>query len=116
MGTDIHGFVEYRDERNEWRALFALACLPRHYPLWDKMAGARAGEAIFEKRGWPDDVDEFGLYLMENEPCDHSHSWLTADEIERCLKECIHDDPEMRAIIAAMRTFKEARLVFAFDN
>lgn len=65
--------------------------------------------------GYSKYVDE----LWVTHPDWHSHSWLTVDEYELCVKSdaCA---PEYVAILAALRSFElqglDARVVFWFDN
>jgi hypothetical protein len=48
----------------------------------------------------------------------HSHSWLSADELESAFRD--DTGPDYKATLAAMRSFEkdgyQARLVFWFDN
>lgn len=82
MGCDIHTHVEIRvNDRWEHWSLFNT---PRHYQLFERMAGVRglAHNAIVAPRGLPDDsttptklhYDYWGEYA-------HSVSWLGRSEL-----------------------------------
>jgi hypothetical protein len=58
MGCDIHGFIEARkDAAKQWRPIAELY-LPRHYALFERLAGVRgrAEAAVVPERGLPQDV------------------------------------------------------------
>jgi len=66
---------------------------------------------------------ESGSSKMDGEhwvthPDHHSHSWCDADELEKAVGNS--DEPEYKAVIAAMRSFEQqgriSRLVYWFDN
>lgn len=69
--------------------------------------------------------DGIAEYVGENQithPDWHHASWLTAEELENCLRarEAIQDygtpDPIWKATLAAMKELPDARFVFWFDN
>jgi hypothetical protein len=116
MGCDIHGFVEYKYPTGDWESI-AEVYIERHYALFGAMAGVRNEdiEQVAPRRGYPKDCDIFTNYEYQEWNGDaHSASWLTTEEMEK-VYELVPND-EVQAIIAMMKTFKEARIVFWFDN
>ena len=112
MGCDIHAFPEYRDG-DEWVS-FGEVDLWRNYHIFYALAGVRGpfdGIVPLEPRGLPDDAD----FRVRDEWSEDGHtpSWVTTDEFAACI---IPGNEDYAALLAAMRVFDEARLVFWFDN
>lgn len=90
MGTDIHGVFQRRDQSTgKWLDVPSEYEENRHYQLFAVLAGVRNGRGfagvitgtpvtpIAEPRGLPEDFE-----VVDGEDHgDHTHSWLTADEI-----------------------------------
>lgn len=92
MGCDIHGVFQKKTSEG-WEDVETEYEFNRHYYLFATLAGVRNGRGfagipthspvvpISEPRGVPDDMeiynDEYGGNFMG----DHSHSWLTGQEI-----------------------------------
>lgn len=96
MGTDIHGVFERR-HNGKWERIETEYSFGRHYFLFACLAGVRNGfgfagvpthspvRPIAEPRGLPEDLNYSEKDGYANEPDfwfgDHSHSWLTGEEI-----------------------------------
>lgn len=138
MGCDIHGVVQTRwKDGAAWRTR-AMIDRDRNYLLFSALAGVRGYDdsaPISEPRGLPNDfkpgkrMDEHVLELEGSTVNiwmgDHSHSWLTLDEIEQWPG---WDQNDLRARVgeqwwAWLRWIRlkygelaDVRLVFGFDN
>ena len=98
----------------------------------DEWVTREAAEKYVSTYGSQPDLDKDGKLYRVSHPDWHSHSWLTADELEQVLSryaagvqgiwpaEKAVAPPEWKAALAAMRSFEadgqEARVVFWFDN
>lgn len=130
MGCDIHAFAEIK-VKGKWLNYSALD-IDRNYLLFAKMAGVRDHlnevEHISEPKGMPEDASE--VVTMECNDWDtdgHSHSWLSAKEIET-LKEWLIDHnktspfkitlnlPYQIKYADERKNIEDVRLVFWFDN
>lgn len=98
MGTDIHFFVEQRNENGRWQAASSEGVdrVGRNYTLFGLLADVRNGrgfagcdigdrvEPLFANRGIPNDLspevlaehDSWGGYDI------HSHTWASLQELE----------------------------------
>lgn len=92
MGCDIHAVFQKRTPRG-WQDVSSAYEQNRHYFLFAWLADVRNGfgfagipthdpiAPIAKPRGLPSDFDEAAHNNEEQWMGDHSHSWLTADEI-----------------------------------
>lgn len=81
MGCDIHCFAEYKI-KGKWR--FAKEVdISRDYALFGRMASCGRSidtVPINPNKGIPDDADFMTKFYMDAF-ADHSHSWLTGNEV-----------------------------------
>lgn len=83
MGCDVHIHAEVKI-KGKWHHYDQPDC-HRDYALFERMAGVRGDvkEAIAPPRGLPDDATEMTRFCCDYEGGDgHSHSWLSAVEID----------------------------------
>ena len=123
------GSLGYRTSEDYW-----LNVAPEAHPEWDddeSWVSLDRATAWIESGTSVGDLDDAGRLRRVSGPDWHSHSWLTADELEQALnhyrvvvpKYWPQDDgvpPEWAAMLASMRSFEasgqQSRLVFWFDN
>lgn len=163
MGCDIHivlerrntdtgewvGVRDYRgfsarlldfevDKRGYGYAWFSLS--QRDYSFFNDLCGVRGGGSSFgfPRRGLPEDASSLSrMYLSEDDPDLHSHSWLDMKELSGPLAANKAPENELAALVAERMgnsgynlkllndwvdneiedgNIDEWRLVFAFDN
>lgn len=118
MGTDMQGFVEYRDnDTKQWEDLFAFPAADRHYEMFGRMAGVRWVELeMFPQRGLPNDLSYWGKIWLREFCEGYGYSYLSTEELDQVVQslEC----PNLQAVgwLAAMKAVGESRIVFWFDN
>lgn len=84
MGCDIHPYVCYRTGEGRLKSFqhdpFSLG---RDYTLFGLLAGVRGTHALFEARGFPEEVP-FHINLAFDRRADDTHdaSWLTTAEVK----------------------------------
>lgn len=116
MGTDMHGWIEYKDETGKWTDAMTIGLPRREYELFSLMAGARCiVPALFDLRGIPDDASWYGREV-HSEGGDHSWSWLTTEELKLVRDKLSFKSTQLNAWIAAMEIYGESRLIFGFDS
>ncbi len=116
MGTDIHGWIEFKEETGAWRSSLSIGLPERDYTLFGLMAGVRGVvPALIEPRGLPDDACWYGKERYGAD-FDHTTSWLTVDELKNVRGKLEGENRELNAWIAAMEALGECRLIFGFDS
>lgn len=93
MGCDVHLHIEVKLD-GKWEH-WGHPSIHRWYTLFGKMAGVRDESVvpIAEPRGLPKDATTITLFDSKNWGRDgHSHSWLSADEIENQLYPWFEDN------------------------
>lgn len=123
------GGLSYRTSEDYW-----VHVAPENHPEWadtDGWCSLESAERWVASGSSVGERDESGRLHRVSGPDWHSHSWLTADELEsalHCYREAVPkywptetDAPaEWVAMLAAMRSFEasgyETRIIFWFDN
>ena len=145
MGCDIHGVFQRHDEKsNAWQDVESVYEQDRHYFLFGILAGVRGdGPPIAEPRGLPEDFELVDgedhpitdLKYMDprrrgwhktNDPLvvwmgDHSHSWLTGEEMLKWYKSAKAEEREyviyfFDEVARLVAEHGKIRFVFGFDN
>lgn len=119
MGCDIHAMVE-RKTRDGWEFVAAVH-IPRWYRLFGAMAGVRDSDVtpVARPRGLPTDMGLYSEHRFEDIAGDHTPSWLSTEEFAEAARRASESDdfnPSLVGIIAMMRAYEEARIVFNFDS
>ena len=136
MGADIHGFIEV--VQGGRATAIAEVFIDRNYALFAALAGVRANgdePLIGHPKGLPHDLswqvdwairdDEADGWPKPMHPDYHSHSWVTAGDLEAALRAISGVFPPRpsqaaTAALAMMRAANEgggeSRFVFWFDN
>lgn len=124
------GRIGYDTSEDYW-----LHVAPADHPEWadgDGWVTLETAEQWVEKGYSIGETNKTGRLERVSGPDWHSHSWLTADELDRAFAHYLEQLPkfypsekvvvpaEWLAMLAAMRTFEAAgkptRLIFWFDN
>jgi len=131
MGTDIHAFVEIKDDYSEnWNGIDLGFFLNRWYDMFYAMAGVRAekGQPVILSKGLPSNISiKANKKFVEMKEDAHTPSWLTLKEYIKALaladklssKENYKTPDCYHAIVDIMNAFTilkfKVRLVFWFD-
>lgn len=116
------GDISYNARSGYW-----MSVAPKEkpeYAEWEKWVSYETAEKwVIQGYSIPEYKDE--KIISVSDPDSHTHSWLTPDELEKCLH--VYEDrhgenspADWKAILAAMRCFescgKITRVIFWFDN
>lgn len=116
MGCDIHIFIEYRKQNENWLSDGEFG-FNRNYYAFALMANVRNDGTvtpISEQRGLPEDVNQYTKDSLEDY---HSLSWLTFSEFEKVESECsYYESLVCRKAKELIDTGYEVRIVFGFDS
>lgn len=83
MGTDIDGWVEFKDHDHWYGVVNIHSLIHRHYDMFGCLFGVRnfAGFVpVAEKRGLPSDIS-FEIKHDPSHTSAHSHTWIMWEEI-----------------------------------
>src|SRR3989344_5619531 len=137
MGCDIHAFLEVVNPTDNSANFISKIEIERSYCLFAFMANVRnipergLKFPVFEPKGMPVKVSKEVQDKLEGEFDDHSHAWLSLEEIEEVQRRYQSDidlgeqipngpSPSLAELITKMRFLKnegrEPRLIFYFDN
>jgi hypothetical protein len=124
MGTDIHSLAQAKKD-GEWVTVAErVAGDDRNYHTFSILAGVRNGygfagvrtgepwEPISEPRGLPKDLGKNTDYGLDDEMIgdlwigDHSHSWLTLEDLELRLERMEHES-YMNSGVVTVEEYKE---------
>lgn len=147
MGCDIHAYWEIKEKGKDGWTPFGYANIDRWYYPFTLMAGVRNYSnltPISEAKGLPKDVTNVVKAISDGWDSDgHSHSWLSADELNRVVETVKeNDEVDSKDMWLLIRSFRfdsyydqsdflnndeddrfgilsiidDVRLVFWFDN
>lgn len=127
MGCDIHVYVESRpDPATAWTPFGGRINPGRDYRLFNLIAGVRADEdspaPLFTLRGLPEGLSYYAQEDYDEASSDwHSMTWITADELARCIRVMPRrPHPNYYALVASMWALEgcglQVRAVIWFDN